>query len=331
PDRFDGYPDPTETKADAQTNLMKKALCRGGVELWTHTKVQRLVTDDEGHRITKVEAVRQGESLRFSAPVIVLAAGATNSAALLLQSRGPGHPQGIGNQNDCVGRYLMKHNNTVVLAVSDTPNPTKFGKTLGLTDFYFGHTDFPYPMGLIQMAGKSDKYIVQDTLDDRPELDKAYIAKHALDFWLTTEDLPDRDNRVLLREDGNIQLQYQPNNTRAHQQLLSAFRQILKRIGCREDYLTNFSYLGSRMDIGALAHQCGTLRMGSDPGISVTDPFGKVHGMDNLFVADSSLFPSSGAVNPSLTVIALALRNSQQLIRQHRQLAQQRSKTTIYE
>ena len=133
----------------------------------------------------------------------MVSCGAANSAKLLLQSANDQHPKGLANGSDQVGRNYMFHASVAVLAVSKEPNPTKFQKTLGLNDFYFGMPGFDYPMGNIQMVGKSvgEMYKGEKPLQTRlaPMFSLDDIAKHAVDFWLSTEDLPKSDNRVTRR------------------------------------------------------------------------------------------------------------------------------------
>ena len=85
----------------------------------------------------------------------MISCGAANSAKLLLASANDSHPAGLANGSDEVGRNYMYHNSQAVLALSRQPNPTVFQKTLGINDFYFGSGDFNFPLGNIQMLGKS--------------------------------------------------------------------------------------------------------------------------------------------------------------------------------
>jgi choline dehydrogenase-like flavoprotein len=238
--------------------------------------------------------------------VVVVAAGAINTAALLLRSANERHPDGMGNSSGVVGRHLMLHNNSSLIAFSKVPNPAKFQKTLGINDFYYGDGEWPYPLGAMQMLGKSDKVLIGF---DAPEAeDPTDLARHALDFWLTTEDLPLPDNRVTLDEDGGICLTYTPTNLEAHRRLRAKFEGLLDAIQCSDQVLENYSYRGGRLGINGVAHQNGTVRFGTDPATSALDLDCKMHDLDNLYIADSSFFVSSTAVNPTLTIIANALR-----------------------
>jgi choline dehydrogenase-like flavoprotein len=202
----------------------------------------------------------------------------------------------------------MLHNNSSLIAFSKTPNPTKFQKTLGINDFYHADpdSDFPFPLGAMQMLGKSDATLIAFDVKDHP--DPAEVARHALDFWLTTEDLPLPDNRVTVDADGAISLRYTPTNLEAHRRLREKFEGLLSAMQCRDEVYENLSYVGGRLGIAGVAHQNGTARFGTDPATSVLDLDCKLHEVDNVYVADSSFFVSSTAVNPTLTIIANALR-----------------------
>jgi choline dehydrogenase-like flavoprotein len=200
----------------------------------------------------------------------------------------------------------MLHNNSSLIAFSKIPNPTRFQKTLGINDFYFGSDDWDFPLGSMQMLGKSEKVLIQF---DAPEAeDPADLAAHAMDFWLTTEDLPLPGNRITVDGDGQISLRYQPTNLEAHQRLRGKFTDLLDSIQCRQDILENYSYRGGRLGISSVAHQNGTVRFGTDPRSSALDLNCRLHEVDNVYVVDSSFFVSATAMNPTLTIIANALR-----------------------
>jgi choline dehydrogenase-like flavoprotein len=211
----------------------------------------------------------------------------------------------------------MGHVNSVLMAVSKCPNPTIFQKTLGLNDFYFGAEDWDYPMGHISFVGKLDG----DTLKGgapaiAPGWSLDLMARHSLDFWLTSEDLPTPDNRVTLDRNGGIVLSYQPNNEEAHRRLIAKLKDLMGRQTkcgvhgheCHEGLFARNLFLGQRIPLAGVAHQNGTIRFGRDPQTSALDANCKAHEADNLYVVDGSFFPSSAAVNPALTIMANALR-----------------------
>ncbi|MEP6761438.1 MAG: GMC family oxidoreductase [Sporichthyaceae bacterium] len=304
----DGYPCPTNGKADAAVIAVQPALRYPNVTLLTNALVTRLETDPSGSTVERVVVERDGRTEHYSADIVVVAGGAINSAALLLRSASDAHPDGLGNGSGVVGGHLMLHNNSSLIAFSKTPNPTKFQKTLGINDFYFGDagSDWPFPLGAMQMLGKSDATLIGFDVKDHP--DPAEVARHALDFWLTTEDLPMPDNRVTVDGDGAISLRYTPTNLEAHRRLRAKFESLLSAMQCRDEVYENLSYVGGRLGVAGVAHQNGTVRFGTDPTTSALDLDCRLHEVDNVYVADSSFFVSSTAVNPTLTIIANALR-----------------------
>jgi choline dehydrogenase-like flavoprotein len=302
----DGFPCLVNGKADAQVICVEPALRYPNVTLRTNAFVTRLETGPTGRSVERVVVDRDGVTEQYTADVVVVAGGAINSAALLLRSANERHPNGLGNSSGVVGRHLMLHNNSSLIAFSKTPNPTKFQKTLGINDFYFGDGEWPYPLGAMQMLGKSDAVLIGFDVPDAA--DPADLARHSIDFWLTTEDLPLPENRVTLDERGEIRLHYTPTNLQAHERLRAKFMSLLDTMRCRQDVYENRQYAGGRLGIGGVAHQNGTIRFGTDPATSALNLDCKLHEVDNVYVADSSFFVSSTAVNPTLTIIANALR-----------------------
>ena len=203
----------------------------------------------------------------------------------------------------------MCHLNSVMLALSRCPNPTAFQKTLGINDFYHASREWEYPMGHISFVGKTDANVLAAGAPKIvPGITLDFMAKHSLDFWLTSEDLPDPDNRVTLTPDGGIVLQYTPNNLEGHRRLQATLKSLLKHLDCTEDLFHMHAYIGKRIPLAGVAHQNGTIRFGQDPKTSALDVNCKAHDLDNLYVVDGSFFVSSAAVNPALTIMANALR-----------------------
>ncbi|MEP6884457.1 MAG: GMC family oxidoreductase [Gammaproteobacteria bacterium] len=312
-DAFDGYPCPTNGKADAQIICVDPALkMHSNLTLMTNAYVERLLTDSGGHRISGVRVLKEGIARVYSADIVIVACGALCSALLMLRSANDDHPRGLANGSNLVGRNYMRHNNSVLMAVSRTPNPTIFQKTLGLNDFYFRADDWDYPLGHIQMVGKSNAVQIRGEglpsfMQWFPEKPFDWIAKHALDFWLTSEDLPRHENRVYYQGDRVI-LKLTQTNIEAHERLKDKLRAMCGRIEVHPQLFDRSLYLGQNIPIGGTAHQAGTLLFGTDPATSVLDVNCKAHEVDNLYVTDASFFPSIGAVNPTLTIIANALR-----------------------
>jgi len=314
-DTCDGFPCLVHAKADAEVICVRPALQHSNVTLLPNAQVSRLVTSPSGHEITEVLVEREGKSESYSADVVVVSAGAANSARLLLLSASDKHPRGLANGSDQVGRHYMFHNSTAVVALSKRENPTVFQKTLSVNDFYFGADDYAFPLGNIQMIGKSKGPMFRD---DAPRFAPGFtldmMARHAVDFWLTTEDLPDPNNRVTLNRKGEIQLDYTFNNQESTDRLQAQLKSMLKHLDMHEHLIPNNVYLGKHIPLAGVGHQCGTCRFGHDPQTSVLDVNCKAHELDNLYVVDASFFVSIGAVNPSLTIIANALRVGDHLL-----------------
>src|SRR5918999_2558818 len=303
-DRFDGLPCLTDGKADAHVLCVRPALRHPNVTLKIHSKVERLETGSSGHAVTRVVVERGGVEETYSGDIVVVSCGAANSAALLLRSASDRHPNGLANSSDVVGRHYMAHLNSAVVAISQTPNPTKFQKTLGLNDYYWGADDADFPLGHIQMLGKSDRNILRAGAPwFAPGLALDYMAKHAIDFWLTTEDLPDPHNRVTVGRQGDIHLAKRYRNTEPHRRLLAKLKDLLGPLGCHQTSIPRWSVFSQQISIAGVAHQCGTVRFGTDRGRSALDVNCKAHDVDNLYVVDTSFFPSSSAVNPALTAM----------------------------
>jgi choline dehydrogenase-like flavoprotein len=305
----DGFPCLVDAKADAHVTCVRPALEHPNVTLLTDSYVERLETSASGHEVTGVVVKRNGHMERYTADIVVSACGAINSAALLLRSANDRHPNGLANGSDVVGRHYMCHVNSALLALSKKPNYTRFQKTLGLNDFYFGDEGYDYPLGHIQMLGKTDATMLKgETHGLLPNIALDKLAHHALDFWLTSEDLPDPENRVMVNRDGSISLHYTPSNLEPHERLTARLRGLLKEIACDTHLIPRGAYFGKRIPIAGTGHQNGTIRFGHDPKTSALDVNCKAHELDNLYVVDGSFFVSSAAVNPTLTIIANALR-----------------------
>jgi len=321
-DRVDGFPCLLGAKSDAQVICVDPALEHPNVTMVTDADVRRLETDGSGRTVTGVVAdLADGTTETFGADVVAVACGAVNSAVLLLRSANDRHPAGLANSSDVVGRHYMRHNNLALMAVSKEPNPTTFQKTLALHDWYLGADDWEYPLGGIQMLGKSDAEQIHGEAPRwagaaSPDMPFEVLAHHAVDFWLCGEDLPLPDSRVTLDEGGGIHLALdEQNNIAGLKRLRHELQGMLGHLGMHEHRLLDHSiYLHKGMPIGATAHQAGTVRFGTDPASSALDVNCKAHDLDNLYVVDTSFFPSIGAVNPSLTAIANALRVGDHLI-----------------
>lgn len=314
-DTCDGFPCLVHAKSDAEVIAVRPALEHPNVSLVTNAHVRRLETGGNGRSVTKVVAERGGHDEEFSADIIVVSCGAANSARLLLMSASDKHPRGLANGSDWVGRHYMFHNAVALVALSRRENPTMFQKTLTLNDFYFGAPDYQFPLGNIQMIGKSKGPMFRD---DAPGFAPGFalneMARHAVDFWLTSEDLPLPQNRVTLNSRGEIQLHYEFTNLDPINRLRQKLQSMLDLLDLHPHLVPNTLYMNKHIPIAGVGHQSGTCRFGTDPKESVLDVNCKAHELDNLYVVDTSFFPSIGAVNPSLTAMANALRVGDHLL-----------------
>jgi choline dehydrogenase-like flavoprotein len=318
-DRVDGFPCLVNGKADAQTVCVDPALAaHPKLTLITNAHIQHLETDSGGRQVTAVVAtLGDGSTARFSGDLVVVSCGALNSALLLLRSSNDAHPNGLANGSDQVGRNYMRHNNVAVIALSRSPNPTRLQKTLALNDWYLKGEDWDYPWGGIQMLGKSDgeqlramaPHFIAWGAKLTPGSIMQDIARHGVDFWMSSEDLPRADSRITLDKDGTVRLNLpDDNNVEPLNRMRRKFDSMLADLGFHKKTHERGVYLHEGLNIAATAHQAGTVHFGTDPATSVLDVNCKAHELDNLYVVDSSFFVSIGAVNPTLTIIANALR-----------------------
>jgi choline dehydrogenase-like flavoprotein len=312
-DAFDGFPCAVNAKADAQVICVDPTRAtHDNFMLLTNAYVTHLETDAPGHRVTSVHVARAGSEERYSADIVVVACGALSSALLLLRSANDTHPAGLANGSGQVGRNYMRHNMSVVMALLKEPNNTVFQKTLAVSDFYFGSKDWEFPLGLIQMCATSHSEQIRGEALPRalswlPDMPFEKMAEHSIDFWLQSEDLPRPENRI--RYDGDrVVLDLHEGNKEAAKRLREKLEGLLGPLGAWPHLIERNLYLGKNIPIGGTAHQAGTCRFGTDPKTSVLDVDCKAHELDNLYVVDASFFPSIGAVNPTLTIIANALR-----------------------
>ena len=302
---WDAFPCTTGAKSDAESCALAEALKHPNVTLQTETKVTRLLA--EGRRVTGVEVERAGRKETLTAPTVVLAAGAILSSALLLASSNDDHPTGLANHSDQVGRNFMNHNLTGMVALNPfRRNRTTYEKTIQVNDFYLTGGPNGEPLGNIQMLGRITGPILAGE-SGLPLWLSRLIADRSIHIMAMSEDLPDPNSRVLWRN-GEVVLDWKKTNTRAHDLLVSRLKQAMRKAGWPVTLARGFPK-------SKPSHQCGTNRMGADPATSVVDVNLKAHDLDNLYICDASVLPTSAAVNPSLTIAALALRAGEHIAR----------------
>ena len=305
------FPCKIHAKSDAEVCGVRPATRRANVKLWTNARARRLLTDAAGKRIESVEVERAGEVVRVSAPLVIVACGAVNSAALLLQSASDKHPNGLANSSGLVGRRYMAHLATMMQGFHPfRVNDTVFQKTVAINDFYLEGPNSRFPLGQIQSQGRTHGVMAQTVAPMFPLWAFEAWSARGVDWLAMTEDLPRAENRVTVTANGEIRLQYQPNNLRAHEQLVREAKRVLRKLGFW--MVITHSHKSKNT-----THQCGTLVFGSDPRESVLDPYCRAHDIENLFVVDASFFPSSAAVNPGLTNVAQALRAADHIRSSH--------------
>jgi choline dehydrogenase-like flavoprotein len=359
-DTCDGYPCLVHAKSDADINCIRQIMHFPNVTLMTNSRVTRLLTNSAGTAVAAVEVIhtgadaasRDGNAATYRAGFFAVCAGAINSAVILLASASDKHPTGLANRSDQVGRNFMYHQADALLALGPEGNDDSYTKTWGTNDFYFKDSDpaYPFPLGQVQPVGSFHHEMMKG---DAPPLTPGFLLEkmkqHAVPWWLTTEDLPDPNNRVTLHNTtplsvvnaqpgvggahpagdtgrtneteqvsdsgpGRIQLSYTPNNMESFNRLKDRWVDVLKQAGHATTSVPLHAYFKKRIPLEGVGHQNGTCRMGTDPATSVLDPHCKAHDLDNLYVVDASCFVSASAVNPSLTIIANAIRVAEHLL-----------------
>jgi choline dehydrogenase-like flavoprotein len=359
-DTCDGYPCLVHAKSDADINCIRQIMHWPNVTLMTNSRVTRVLTNSSGTAVSAVEVIhsgtdtasKDGNPATYRAGFFAVCAGAINSAVILLASANDKHPNGLANRSGQVGRNFMYHQADALLALGPEGNEDSYTKTWGTNDFYFKDSDpgYPFPLGQVQPVGSFHFEMMKG---EAPVLTPGFVLEtmkqHAVPWWLTTEDLPDPDNRVTLHNStplsvenrqpgvagphpagdtgrtnesepvtdsapGRIQLSYTPNNVESFNRLKDRWVDTLKKAGHATTSVPLHAYFKKRIPLEGVGHQNGTCRMGTDPASSVLDPFCKAHDLDNLYVVDASCFVSASAVNPSLTIIANAIRVADHLL-----------------
>ncbi|MDF3306231.1 GMC family oxidoreductase [Rhodococcus sp. T2V] len=301
-DTCDSFACMVDAKGDADVAAVRPALRSGNVQLLTNAEVTRLDTDASGRTVTHARITHNGRSIAVKAGRFVIACGAANTASLLLRSASSTHPNGLANTSDQVGRNYMAHVTTFFLAIDPRrKNEAVYQKTIGINDWYEAGPTTKYPLGNVQGLGKLRGPMAKRGKPWVPMPILEEVTKYTLDLFIQTEDLPLPENRVTVNSRGQVEIERRETNLSAHRELIKRMKKVVRRAGFPV-------VLTQSLGVEATSHQCGTARMGHDPATSVVDENLKAHDLDNLWIADSSTFPSSAAVNPAITVAALSLR-----------------------
>lgn len=303
---------PSRCKNDVEYSCIEPMITNFQGNIWINAKAIQMVTNSNGSLIEYVKVNKLNESCRVFAKQFVVSCGAIHSSILLLASKNAMHPNGLGNSSGLIGRNYMQHIITHLVAISKKKlDLGGFLKTFSINDYYAGTNDYPYPMGNIQAFGKitADTFKSSATASRFPWLHLVpsslltYLLEHAFVISITSEDLPDKNNRISLTADGSGGILFSRDilHTQAHEKLVSISKNLLLDIGF------NF-VIPYRIGVGRSAHYCGTTVFGKNPADSVLNVFCQSHDVANLFVIDAGFFPSSSAINPALTIAAQSLR-----------------------
>jgi len=296
----DGFPCRLGAKSDAETCALGPALAGGSVRLLTGARIRSVEVGPDG-QVARLHGDVDGEPLVVEGAMFALAAGAANSAAILLASRSERFPTGVANSSGLLGRNYMVHNNTHLAAVDPRRvNDVVFQKTMAVNDYYDDLGD-GHPGGTIQLIGKVQGSMMKTHATRAPRALLDRTARRSLELLVMSEDLPSVHNRVTLNGEGRIAVSWRRTNYDRHEALLAQAKKVLHKAGYRGVFEQRFT-------IDMNSHMCGTAVAGRDPATSVLDSWCRAHDVRNLFVVDSAFFPSSGAQNPALTIAAQALR-----------------------
>lgn len=302
-------------KYDAARSAVEPAVTEHGASLLTECRVVRL--EATRTQVRHVICEHTTGTLALRGKVVVLAAGALITPVLLLNSRSAEWPRGLANGSDWVGRNLMRHLiDLIAVWPQHDSKITAQSKEIGLNDFYFWNgqkygtlqslSTVPPMEYFTNHPGGVFKAMRRMSFAARPLYER--FARGGLVLASMMEDLPYLDNRVLPSDepssDGRqrIKIQY-----RLHANELARHPVFVRRLKEVFQPFRTIS-IGAAKSNENLGHVCGTCRFGTDPKTSVLDPQNRTHEVENLYVVDSSFFPSSTGLNPSLTVAANALR-----------------------
>ena len=293
----DGYYCQLDAKMDAEIAALRPALATKHVRLMTDTDCLQVLTTRDGTRVSGVLLRHPDGEQVIHADVVAVCAGLTGSASLLRRSRTQKHPEGLGNATGCLGRYLAGHSAGLIFPFMGWKHvPAMHTKTFAINGYYDGAPEWPYPTGVIQIAGQVPFW------EQAPKLVRRlahFLGMRTLMCFYMIEALPTRDTGLMFEGDKIVRHVPPVHNLKTFFKLRELAVDIFQRAG---------HFVLARRRSPYVWHEVGTARFGADPGTSVADANCQVHGIEGLFVVDSSVLPSAGAVNPALTIMALALR-----------------------
>lgn len=292
----DGHHCQIDAKMDAEVAALRPALATGHVTLLTHATCQRILTNPAGTAVEGVEITVDGKARTYLSDTVSVNCGVPDTAVLLRRSRNPAHPDGLGNDHGMLGRYMGGHYTGVIFpVVSWRPIGSRHTKTVAINQFYEASAEWPFPTGVIQIAGQMPIWNSANPIL-RPAL-RAFASRSLTCFYMT-EAPPTFDAGVSFDGDTVARTVTPPLNQKTFLRLRRLATEAFRKAG----------YVVVPRSRRYLWHPVGTARMGDDPTTSVTDSYGMVHGIAGLYVADASTLRSAGAVNTALTIAALALR-----------------------
>jgi choline dehydrogenase-like flavoprotein len=302
PITWDAYPNTGTVKTDAENGPLQEALSFENVNIINNTLAVRLNTDAKGKEIISIEVQCRGERNVIRPKWVILAAGAVNSSVLLLRSANNVCPKGLANSSGMVGGNFMWHHCSIMMAIDHrVRNDAIYQKTISIDDFYSSGGENNEPLGHVQLAGKLLPSNLQNLYPKLPTSPLRWLCSHSVDWFLITEDLPIPENRIYVDSANRVHFQLNRPNKSAHTQLVKKMKSIFRNAG--------YPWIFTKpLGVESPTHQCGTIRIGLDPAKAPLDPYCRSFDHPNLWVVDASTLPTSAAVNPTLTVVAQALR-----------------------
>ena len=322
-----GFACPTDAKSGTQNTVIPRALATGNCELRTSTIAEAVETDERGN-VTGVSYLDHGARQTARAKVVIVSTGAIESARLLLNSRSPLHPAGLGNEHDQVGRNLQGHLYPRAYGISPTQVFNGIGPGVTIATTQFNH-DNPGIVGGGMLADDFIKPPIDFWYDSLPPdlprwgvENKRFMRENytrVMHVRGPVQDVPNPEGRVTvdaaIRDRWGIPVARLSGTTHrvtvdAAEFMRERGEEWLRASGCEKIWSARPGLM-----LSGRQHQAGTCRMGRDPRSSVTDEWGRVHSHDNLYVVDGSLHVTNGGFNPVLTIMALAFRSAEHIAR----------------